>query len=66
MQERLIILEDDSIKDVVVPEMNDQQGPLMHMPLTGDSTQYTNYATGLFYEKESVIAVDRDKWIQAH
>ncbi|WP_026662041.1 hypothetical protein [Butyrivibrio proteoclasticus] len=66
MQERLLILEDDTIKDAVVPEMNDQQGPLMHMPLTSDSSQYTNYATGLFYEKESVVAVSREEWNQSH
>jgi hypothetical protein len=55
-------LEDDTIKDVVVTEMNDEQGPLMHMPLTSDPEKYTNYATGLYYEKDSVVAVPRDEW----
>ena len=62
MQERLVLLEDDGIKDVVLPEMNDLQGPLMHMALTGDPKAYTNYATSLFYDKNSVIAIDRNKW----
>ncbi len=62
MEERLVLLEDDEIQDVVLPEMNDQQGPLMHMALTSDPKAYTNYATGLFYDKNSIIAIDRNKW----
>ncbi len=62
MQERLSILHDPSIKEVVLPEMNDQQGPFMHMPLTSDPKSYTNYATARFYGKDSVIAVPREEY----
>ena len=62
MKERLAVLEDTSVTDVVVPEMNDQQGPFMHMALLRDSTKYTNWATKLFYGKNSVIALPRDEY----
>lgn len=62
MKERIVILEDSSILDVVVPEMNDQQGPFMHMALLGDSSKYTNWATELFYNKKTVIAVPREEY----
>lgn len=62
MQERLTILEDDSIKNVVLPEMNDQQGPFMHMALVSDESNFTNTVTRLYYDKDSVIAVPRAEY----
>lgn len=62
MQERLAILNDPEIQYVVLPEMNDQQGPLMHMPLMADPNAYTNHATARFYGKESVVAIPRDEY----
>lgn len=61
MQERIAILQSEE-KDVVLPQMNDDQGPFMHMPLTGDASSYPNQATSLFYGKDSVIAISRDEW----
>ena len=60
MQERLRILENEEITDAVVPEMNSEQGPFMHMSLLADPDAFTNHATALYYGKESVIAVPRD------
>lgn len=62
MQERLIILKDDSIKNVILPEMNNEQGPLMHMALTADPNSYTNEVTKNFYNKTSVIAIPRTEY----
>ncbi len=62
MQERLAILLDDSQQNVVVPEMNNDQGPFMHMPLTADSENFTNDSTRRYYGKESVIAIPRDEY----
>ncbi len=62
MEERLRILEDDSIKEVILPEMNDEQGPFMHMPLLRDPHAFTNWATANYYGKSSVIAVPREEY----
>ena len=64
MQERLAILQNDEIKDVVLPEMNEDQGPFMHMPLVKDPTAFTNSSTAEYYEKDSVIAIPRDEYEQ--
>lgn len=60
------IMEDDSTDEVVVPFINDVQGPLMHMPVTDDPNVFTNYATREFYGKKSVIAMERPKWIEQY
>lgn len=56
------VLLDDSIKDVVLPFINDDQGPLMHMPLMEDPDAWTNTVTKLFYGKDSVVAIPREVW----
>jgi hypothetical protein len=66
MQERLAILEDTSISDAVVPEMNPEQGPLMHMALLSDPNAYTNKNTELFYGKTSVIAIPREEYLRIY
>lgn len=66
MQERLAILQDPNVKEVVLPEMNDQQGPFMHMPIIGDPKAYTNYATQRFYGKDSVIAIPREEYYELY
>ncbi|MCH5249829.1 MAG: hypothetical protein J1E98_07845 [Lachnospiraceae bacterium] len=60
------LMEDESTEDVVVPYINDVQGPLMHMPVTDDPNVFTNYATREFYGKNSVIAMDRPAWIEMY
>lgn len=62
MQERLAILEDETIRDVVLPEMNEYQGPFMHMPLVADPDAFTNTVTEQYYDKDSVIAVPREQY----
>ncbi len=62
MQERLRILEDDSVKDAVVPQMNDQQGPFMHMALSEDPECFTNWAAALYFQKDSIVAIPRNEF----
>lgn len=56
------LLEDVNTDDVVLPFINDMQGPLMHMPVTGDKEAWTNTVTRDFYGKNSVIAIPRPEW----
>ncbi|MDO4284059.1 MAG: DUF6056 family protein [Eubacteriales bacterium] len=62
MQERLALLGDDSVSDVVVPEMNSEQGPFMHMALLRDPDSFTNRVTAEFYGKNSVVAIPREEY----
>lgn len=48
------ILLDDSIKEAYLCPINDKQGPLMHMPVTTDPENFTNWAVEGFYEKDRV------------
>lgn len=57
------LMEDETTEDVIVPFINDVQGPLMHMPVTSDKTAWTNSVTSQFYGKNSVAAMDRPAWI---
>lgn len=66
MQERLAILHDPKITNVVLPEMNDEQGPFLHMALLSDPNAYTNQATARFYGKESVIAIPRSEYYELY
>ena len=60
------LLEDESVKDVVLPFINDVQGPLMHMPVTDDPNAWTNKVTGEFYGKNSVVAMKRSAWMELY
>lgn len=60
------LMEDENIKDVIVPEVNDVQGPLMHMPVTDDSAAWSNMVTAQFYGKRSVVAMERSEWIRLY
>jgi hypothetical protein len=62
MKERIALLTDPSAEDVTVPEMNDQQGPFMCMPLVRDTENFVNKSTAAFYGKNSVTAVPRDEY----
>lgn len=66
MQERLKILHDPEIENVVLPEMNSEQGPFMHMALLADPDSYTNQATARFYGKKSVIAIPRTEFYELY
>lgn len=64
MQERLAILQDDTTSDVIVPEMNSDQGPFMHFALMKDPATYTNRVTSRFYGKNSVVAIPREEYYE--
>lgn len=66
MQERLEILNDPTITDVVLPSMNDQQGPFMHMPAVEDPSHYTNSCIARFYGKNSVICIPREEYYKLY
>lgn len=51
------ILLDDSIKEAYLCPINDEQGPLMHMPVTADPDRFTNWATKNYYRKDKVVMV---------
>lgn len=60
------LLTDEETKDVVVPFINDVQGPLMQMPVTGDPAGWTNTVTAGFYGKNSVVAIPREEWLERY
>ncbi|WP_130838146.1 DUF6056 family protein [Lachnoclostridium sp. Marseille-P6806] len=65
MQEQHALLTGSAAKDIVLPQINDRQGPLMHMPVTDDPHRFTNFVTAEFYGKKSVIAIPREEWSRA-
>lgn len=66
MEERISLMNDDNLKDVYVPEMNDDQGPFMHLQLSEDPDNYTNQASAAFYHKDSVTAVPREEYYEKY
>jgi hypothetical protein len=56
------LLTDDEVDDVILPSINDQQGPLMHMPVTENPDAWTNTVVKNFYKKNSVISIPREEW----
>ena len=59
MDEFTSIMTDPSVTDAKVHASNNEQGPLMHMPITDDPEKFTNDAAARFFGKNSVIAVDK-------
>ena len=59
MEERMAILLDDTKKDVELPEMNSDQGPLMHMEVMEDPGAWTNMVVQQFFQKDRVVRVPR-------
>ena len=56
------LLTNEELEDVVVPFVNDVQGPLMQMPVTENPQAWTNTVTREFYGKNSVVAIPREEW----
>ncbi len=56
------LLTDDTVDEVVLPSINDWQGPLMHMPVTGNPDAWTNQKVKEFFGKQSVTAIPRQEW----
>lgn len=59
MEERLEILLDDTKKDIELPAMNPEQGPLMHMEIMPEEDAWTNQVMKNFYKKDRIVRVDR-------
>lgn len=51
------ILLDDSVREAYLVPINDDQGPLMHMPVTEDETAFTNWVVKEFYRKDKVVMI---------
>lgn len=49
------ILLDDSVKEAYLCPINDDQGPLMHMPVTENPEAFTNQVVARFYGKDKVV-----------
>lgn len=62
MDQFLELLSDDSVQDVVLPSINDQQGPLLHMPVTSNPDAWTNTTVSSYFGKKSVVAIPRAEW----
>lgn len=60
------LMEDENTEDVIIPEINDVQGPLMHMPVTDDKEAWTNTVTAGFYGKHSVVSMERPMWMELY
>lgn len=60
------LMEDENTEDVILPEINDVQGPLMHMPVTENKEDWTNTVTAGFYGKHSVISMNRSEWMELY
>ena len=60
------LMEDENTQDVIIPEINDVQGPLMHMPVTADKEAWTNTVTAGFYGKHSVVSMERPMWMELY
>lgn len=54
------ILLDDSIKEAYLVPINDEQGPLMHMPVTDDEDAFTNWVVKRFYRKDRVVMITEE------
>ncbi len=52
--------------EAVVPEINNEQGPLMQMPIVSDPDNVDNYMARIFYGKEKVWAIPRNEWIEQY
>lgn len=62
MDELTLLMTDETTQDVIVPFINDVQGPLMHMPIMKDPEAWTNTVICQYYGKNSVVAIPRPEW----
>lgn len=62
MDLQTMIMNNENITDVVLPGINDVQGPLLFFPVTDDPNEWTNIIIKDFYGKNSVIAIPRPEW----
>ena len=62
MNQRFELLSYPNELDVVLPYINEYQGPLMHMPVNENVDGYTNSVTAKFYGKRTVTGIPRPEW----
>lgn len=62
MNQFIELLSDDSVQEVVLPSINDKQGPLQHMPVTSNPEAWTNTTVSSYFGKKSVVAIPRGEW----
>lgn len=60
------ILSNSDYSEPIVPFVNDEQGPLQHMPITDNPDAWTNTVTAKYYNKTSVRAIERDTWLNQY
>lgn len=60
------LLTDETVDHVVVPAMNPEQGPFMHMQIMPNEDAWINTVTRQFYEKESVVSIPRPEWMELY
>jgi hypothetical protein len=60
------ILSDDDNSEPIIPFINNEQGPLQHMPVTDNPDAWTNTVTAKYYNKKSVQAIDRATWLKEY
>lgn len=56
------LLTDDTVDEVILPSINDWQGPLMHMPVTENPDAWTNQTVKEFFGKKRVVSIPREDW----
>ncbi|WP_026520186.1 hypothetical protein [Butyrivibrio sp. FCS006] len=56
------LMSQEDVMDVVVPEINNEQGPLMHMPIVADPSNIDNTTVASFYGKNSCRSIHRPEW----
>lgn len=64
MELQRMLMTEEGVSDVIVPEVNNEQGPLMQMPIIEDPDNVDNYMTASFYGKNSCRAIPRQEWIE--
>lgn len=62
MEQFTQLLTDDTEDEVILPSINDWQGPLMHMPVTEDPDAWTNQTVKEFFGKKRVVSIPRQEW----
>ena len=60
------LMQEEGVDDVVLPQINNEQGPLMHMPVVEDPNNVDNLMTRSFYGKNSCRSIPRDQWMSEY
>lgn len=61
---QLEILLDDSVKEAYLCPINDEQGPLMHMPVTANEDDFTSWVVKNFYNKDKVVMIEEGSGVE--